>query len=98
MNRKFWKKNFKQTILEKNFDQKILNKCFRKKKFKPKILVTKIYNNINKCSTLAVLGASIAAVLRQHPASTPPVVSSQVSYPGLIPHVSTQYPTTTTKY
>ena len=44
-----------------------------KKNFKTKILITKMYNNINKCSTFA------AAVLRQHFASTLPVLSSQVS-------------------
>ena len=49
------------------------------KKFKTTISITKLHNNINRCITVAVLGASTAPVLRQHSASTPPVLSSQMS-------------------
>ena len=38
------------------------------------MMIAKVYNNINKCSTSPVLGASTAPVLRQHSVSTRPVL------------------------
>ena len=44
---------------------------FEKKYFKKKILIAKVYNNINKCST----GADWMPVLRRYSAGTPPALS-----------------------
>ena len=45
-------------------------KISEKKYSKTKILITKMYNNIIKCSTVLVLCADTAPVLRQYCAST----------------------------
>ena len=77
MKKKIWKKMLKKKIeekifkkfkkkMEKKFGKKCGKKHFGKKNFKTKILITKMYININKCNSVAVLGANTAPVLRQY--------------------------------
>ena len=54
-------------MLEKNFGKKILKKKnLEKKYFKTKILITKIYNDINKCDTIFALLAPLDKNREKH--------------------------------